>query len=223
MSDITIVLGNKNYSSWSLRGWLPLVQSGLPFQEIVIPLRQPDTARLIAQHSPSGKVPVLKAGDLTVWDSQAIGEYLAERVPAAGLWPADPASRAVARAVAAEMHSGFAALRQRMPMDLRSDFPGYDTGAAAAADIARILEIWTHCRATFGAGGDFLFGSFSLADAAYAPVVARLVTYHVPLEGAAARYRDAVMAHPAMVAWRAAALAEPWVIEHPERDSPPSR
>ncbi len=210
----TIVLGNKSYSSWSLRGWLALAQCGVPFDEVVVPLRRSDTVATLAPHSPSGKVPVLKVGALTLWDSLAIGEYLAERFPNAGLWPSDSTARAFARCVVAEMHSSFPAIRTLMPMNLRELFPGSEVHPTVAADIARIVEVWTQCREQFGGSGDFLFGAFSLADAAFAPVVTRLVTYDVALEGVAARYRDAVMAHEPLIRWREAALEEPWTIDY---------
>jgi glutathione S-transferase len=215
MARFTLVIGNKNYSSWSLRAWLALRQTGAAFDEVVIPLDRADTAQAIQQWSPAGKVPVLIDGDLTVWDSLAIGEYLAEQYPEAGLWPSDAAARAVARSAAAEMHSGFAALRRDMPMDVRrrtARTPSRDV----AADIARICALWHECRARFGGGhGDFLFGDFTLADAVYAPVASRLVTYGVELPDTARAYVDAIMAAPAMRAWADAAAAEPWVIDDP--------
>ncbi len=224
MAEFSITLGNKNYSSWSLRGWLALKQTGAAFQEAVIPLRRPDSHDKILAVSPSGRVPLLQHGALKVWDSLAIGEYLAERFPAAGLWPATAEARAVARAVSAEMHAGFAALRRHMPMDLSRRHPGLGQAPGVAEEIARIVAIWQDCRVRFGKDGDFLFGGITLADAAFAPVATRFVTYEVPLEGAAAAYRDAVMAWPALVEWTAAARAEPWVIEFPERGGPaPSR
>lgn len=221
MTEYTLILGNKAYSSWSLRGWLLLKRSGVPFEERVVPLFRPGFKAEILAHSPSGRVPALVAGELTVWDSLAIAEYLHERHPEAGLWPEDPAARAVARAVAAEMHAGFAALRERLPMDLKRAplAPGeIDTSTGAlGADIARICEIWRDCRARFGAvhpgDGRFLFGEFCAADAFYAPVATRLRGYGVALEGAAAAYRDALLAWPDLVAWTETAQAEPWVIE----------
>jgi glutathione S-transferase len=215
MAELTITLGNKNYSSWSLRGWLALKQTGAAFDEVVVPLDEPETKERILEASPSGRVPVLRHGALTIWDSLAIGEYLAERFPQAGLWPADAEARAVARAVTAEMHAGFAALRSHMPMDLRGRRPGFGSGPGVAEDIARIVAIWEDCRGRFGQGGDHLFGGFTLADAAFAPVATRFVTYDVALEGPAAAYRDAVLAWPALEAWTAAAQAEPWVIAFP--------
>ncbi len=217
MTDFTLILGNKAYSSWSLRGWLLLKRSGAAFEERVVPLGRPGYKAEILAHSPSGRVPALETGELTIWDSLAIAEYLHERYPEARLWPEDPAARAVARAVTAEMHAGFAALRARLPMDLKRAplAPGgYDTGdAALGADIARIAEIWTDCRSRAPSGGRFLFGEFGAADAFYAPVAIRLRGYGVALEGAAATYRDTLLAWPDLVAWTEAAQAEPWVIE----------
>ena len=216
MTDLTIILGNKAYSSWSLRGWLLLKQTGAPFAEVVVPLDRPETHAQILRHSPSGRVPALRAGADTVWDSLAIAEYLNERFPGAGLWPEDAAARAFARAVSAEMHAGFAALRRQMPMDLRRS-PGapQTPGGQTGADVARILAIWKACRDRFAHDGDFLFGRFCAADAFYAPVVTRFITYGVPLEGRAKAYSDAVMSWPAMGEWIAAAKAEPWIIDNP--------
>ena len=213
MADFKIILGNKNYSSWSLRGWLAMAATGAEFDEQVIPLDLPETKAAIRAHTPSGRVPTLEHGDLVIWDSLAIAEYLAECFPNAGLWPADPAARARARSVTAEMHAGFVALRTHMPMDLRNRFPGVGRDApGVAADIARIVEIWEDSRRLFGGDGDFLFGGFGIADAFFAPVVGRFMTYDVTLDGAAAAYRDAVWTWPAFVRWREDAEAEPWVI-----------
>src|SRR5690606_22207742 len=162
------------------------------------------------------KVPVLKHGALTVWDTLAIFEYLAEQFPAAGLWPAAGEARAIARAVAAEMHSGFAALRGAMPMNLRQSLPGRGRGAAVDADIARVCAIWRDCRRRHGQGGPFLFGAFGAADAAFAPVATRFVTYDVALDGVCSAYRDAIVGLPVMGDWYAAARSEPWVIEADE-------
>jgi glutathione S-transferase len=217
MSEFTIVLGNKAYSSWSLRGWLMLKLTGAAFDEVVVPLDRPETKAAIRAHSPSGRVPTLKAEGLAVWDTLAIAEYLHERFPEAGLWPDDPGARARARSVAAEMHAGFAALRARLPMDLKRGPPepgaGFAVDGALTGEIARIVAIWSDCRARFGGAGDFLFGRFGAADAFYAPVATRFVTYGVTLEGAAADYRDALMARPDLRDWIAAAKAEPWIIE----------
>ncbi len=208
MAGLTIVIGNKNHSSWSLRGWLAIKLSGAAFEEILIPLRREDSKRRILEHSPSGLVPLLKVDGLRIWDSLGIAEYLAERYPEAGLWPADPAARAVARSACAEMHSGFAALRRHMPMDISRRFPGEGNAPGVAEDIERITALWRDCRERFGAAGDFLFGDVCLADAFYAPVVTRFVTYEVVLEPLAAAYRDAVLAWPALREWTAAAAKE---------------
>ncbi|PWC74547.1 glutathione S-transferase family protein [Azospirillum sp. TSH64] len=215
MSDPTLVIGNKAYSSWSLRPWLVLKQAGIAFAETPIVLRQPDSAARIAEHSPSGRVPALIHDGLTIWDSLAICEYVAELAPEAGLWPADRAARAVARSVAAEMHSSFVSLRTTMPMDLKRDRKGQGMTEATAADIARIEALWADARARFGvpAGGPFLFGSFTIADAMFAPVVTRLETYGVAVSPVSRAYMDAVLALPAMRDWTAAAKDEPWEFE----------
>ena len=213
MAEFKLIIGNKNYSSWSLRGWLALKKTGVDFEEILIPLHKPDTKEKIRAQSPSGWVPVLHGPDGPVWDSLAIAEYLADRFPAAGLWPADPAARAVARSIAAEMHSGFPALRRNYPMNMRATLPARPENPEAEADIARIEEIWTDCRRNFGAGGPFLFGDFTAADAFYAPVVSRFATYGVAMGPVAEAYAEAVRDWPDMREWTDAAAAEPWVIE----------
>ena len=218
MTPLTLVIGNKNYSSWSLRPWLVLRQAGIPFEEVRIPLYVPESAALLAAWSPSGKVPALHDGDIRVWDSLAICEYLNERFPDKQLWPLDAAARAVARSVSAEMHAGFGALREHMSMNIRARYPGKGRTPECLADIERILAIWTDCRAHFGGGGDFLFGRFGVADAMYAPVVLRFQTYGVALEGAARDYAKAVLAVPAMQEWVAAGVAETERIEMFERD-----
>lgn len=215
MSAVELVIANQNYSSWSLRPWLALKQAGLPFSVTVIPLRQDDTKARILARSPSGKVPALIHNGLTVWDSLAICEYLAELAPDAGLWPADPATRAVARSVSAEMHSGFTALRSNMPMNIRGELPGWGRAPGVADDIARIEAIWTDLRQRCGAEGPYLFGGFTIADAMYAPVVSRFKTYGVTVNPTAQAYADAIQAHPAMQEWTTAALAETWVIDYP--------
>lgn len=215
MAQMTLVIGNYNYSSWSLRAWIALRQAGADFDVVRIPLDRPETKAQIAAWSPSGRVPLLRDGDLAIWESLAICEYAAERFPAARLWPEDSVARALARAVSAEMHAGFAALRRHMPMDCRAKRPGAGRGPGVAEDIARIAAIWADCRARFGADGDMLFGRFTVADAMFAPVVSRFATYGVALDGSARDYADAVLALPAMRAWRAAAAAEKEVIENP--------
>lgn len=203
--SLTLVVGTKRWSSWSLRPYMALVAAGIPFREILIQLRQPDTKEQILRHSPSGKIPLLIDGETKVWDSLAILEYLAERFPQARLWPADPAARAVARSVSAEMHSGFMALRSTCSMDVAEDHPLAEVPDDVAAEVARIDALWSDCRARFGQGGPFLFGAFSNADAMYAPVVTRLRTYGLAVGPLSTAYCEAVMAHPAMVRWIAEA------------------
>lgn len=214
MADITIYLGNKNYSSWSLRPWLALKQTGAPFREVVIPLKRPDTAASILRCSPSGRLPVLQDGETIIWESLAICEYLAERFPDAGLWPRARSARAFARSICSEMHSGFANLRNSLPMDLANRWPIGGRLAVIQADVDRVCAIWRECRQRFGGkdSGEFLFGGFSIADAMYAPVVSRFVTYDVPLDETCRDYVAAVMAHSAMQEWMDAARKEPWVI-----------
>jgi glutathione S-transferase len=218
MADATLIIGNKNYSSWSLRPWLACKRSGLEFDEVLVPLSEPSTKAEILRWTPSGRVPGLKHGDLTIWDSLAIGEYVAELKPEARLWPADRAARAVARAVSAEMHSGFAALREAMPMNIRSSFPGRGITPAVQEDINRITAMWRDCRKRFGqgTGDDLLFGHFTIADAMYAPVVTRFATYAVELDDDARAYMAAVMALPEMIEWVDAARREPMIIPNAE-------
>jgi glutathione S-transferase len=216
MAEFTIYIGNKNYSSWSLRGWLMLKPTGAQFDEVVIPLDETGSRTEILRHSPSGRVPALRHGNLVVWETVAIGEYLAELFPSAGLWPEDRAARAVARAASAEMHAGFAALRNHLPMNMRSSFPSRGATPEAQADINRIVAIWRDCRKRFAGDGAFLFGAFGIADAMYAPVVSRFRTYKIDLEPEAQAYCDAVWALPAMQEWVAAARTEPMIIESAE-------
>ena len=213
MNDLSIVVGNKNYSSWSLRAWLVLKQTGAAFEEIVIPLDRPETKEKLRVHSPSERVPVLKHGGQIIWESLAIAEYLAELFPAAKLWPSHTSARAIARAVSNEIHAGFLALRTHMPMDVRGRYPGKGHGHGADKDIDRIAGLWRECRNRFGGGGDYLFGPFTIADAMYTPVVSRFITYDVELDNISAAYRDAVWRWPAMQAWAKSASDEPWVIE----------
>ena len=208
MPNPVLVIGNKAYSSWSLRPWLLMKQSGIGFEEIRLSLFEEGAKQKILQVSATGKVPVLKDGDLTIWDSLAICEYLAEKYPEKRLWPTETAARACARSISAEMHSGFTELRARMPMNVRREIPGHAKTPGVVADVARIEAIWNDCRSRFGARGPFLFGAFSIADAMYAPVVSRLRTYGVALDGAAARYAAAIHALPAMQEWIAGAHAE---------------
>ncbi|MCW5625459.1 MAG: glutathione S-transferase family protein [Burkholderiales bacterium] len=212
MSDYTLVIGNKNYSSWSLRPWVLMQHAGIPFRELRIPLRTSESAVQIRSHSPSGRVPVLIDGPLTIWDSLAISEYLAERHPELHLWPQRGDARAVARSVSAEMHSGFQALRSGFPMNCRRSLPGIVPSPEAMIDVARILALWRDCRARFGAGGPFLFGTFSVADAMYAPVAFRFATYGVELDAVGDAYRDTLIGLPAMQRWLADAQAETEVV-----------
>jgi glutathione S-transferase len=215
MADLTIYLGNRNYSSWSLRAWLALKATGAAFEEVVIPLFQPGSRETLLKYSPSGKVPALHHGEIVVWDSLAICGYLTENFPAASLWPADPAAKAMARSISAEMHSGFPALRAQFPMNIRSSFPDREVSPEAQSDINRVMAIWRQCRNRFGehADGDFLFGRFTIADAMYAPVVTRFRTYKFDLEREADAYCDAILALPAMQEWVSAAKNEPMVID----------
>ena len=215
-SEFTLVVGNRNYSSWSLRGWLATRAAGVPFDEVLVRLSEPGSKKELLKHSPAGKVPVLKHGACVIWDSLAIIEYLAEIRPAAGLWPADPAARAHARSIAAEMHSGFQALRTHMPMNLRKSLPGKGRGRDVAEDVERICAIWADCRTRYGADGPYLFGRFGAADAMYTPVATRFRTYAVELDDVCQDYVDAVLARPDFLAWHEAALEEPWVIAEDE-------
>ena len=206
-----LLIGNKNYSSWSLRPWLALTEFGIPFEEERVPLFVPGYKERILAASPAGKVPVLIDGSVAVWDSLAIGEYLGEKFPERGVWPRDVAARAHARCVSAEMHSGFQNLRGQMPMNIRKLFPGRPRTPEVEADVARVTALWGEClRAS---GGPFLFGDFSYADAMYAPVVTRFTTYDVHLDGAALDYSNRIWSLAGMQAWRAASVAESEVIE----------
>ena len=210
---LEIVIGNRNYSSWSLRGWLAIKHTGLLFTEIFIPLNQPETKAQIAANSKSGLVPVLKVDGHEVWDSLAIIETLNDLAPDAGLWPDDFSTRARARSVSAEMHSGFYPLRRDMLMDLRSTHTGIGHTEGALKNAARISELWTDCRDAYGAGGDYLFGAWSAADMMYAPVVGRFRTFGIPVDAKVQKYLDAVWAHPDMREWVQSAVDEPYTID----------
>jgi glutathione S-transferase len=214
MSEFTLVIGNKNYSSWSLRPWMLLRHLQLAFEEEVIPLSRPDSAQRISQHSPAGRVPVLKHGAVTLWESLAIGEYLCELTGQG--WPAERGARAHARAVSAEMHAGFGALRAQWPLNARASGRRTPMTVELRADIERIDAIWSDCRRRFGASGPWLFGEYSLADAMYAPVALRFRSYGATLSPAAAAYRDTVLQDPPLQQWLAAAALEPWSIESAE-------
>jgi glutathione S-transferase len=214
MSPYTLIIGNKNYSSWSLRPWLLMRHLGIEFQEIRIPLYMPGSGEQILQFSPAGKVPVLKHGSVTVWDSLAICEYLADLHP--GAWPAERAARTWARSISAEMHSGFAALRREMPMNVRARGRRVTPSEACRSDIARIQEIWRACRQTHAVGGPWLFGRFSIADAMFAPVATRFATYGVPCTEPEAGYMRTVLEDPALQPWLADAASETEVIASSE-------
>jgi len=210
---LRLILGNKNYSSWSLRPYLALAHHKIPFEEIVIPLYEGDYKQQILRYSPAGKVPALVDGEVAVWESLAILDYLAEKFPRLKLWPEEPAARAHARAISAEMHAGFAALRQACPMNLKRVPRPIALSPAVQADVARVTEIWSDARARFGKGGKFLYGEFSAADCMYAPVATRFYNYAVPVDLVASAYVDAIHALPAFVAWREAGLKEPWAMK----------
>lgn len=211
-----LYLGNKLYSSWSLRPWLAMKAAKLVFDETVIPLYRDGSKAAMLKVSPTGKVPTLVDGDVTVWESLAIIEYVAEKFPDAGIWAKDVKARAHARAVSNEMHAGFQALRRGCPMNLGKKFARRERGPDVAADVARIQEVWAEARSRFGKGGPFLYGAFTAADAMYAPVVTRLDTYQIGVGAGTRDYMEAVLDHPAFVAWRKAALDEPWELPHYE-------
>lgn len=213
-----LVIGNKTYSSWSLRAWAAAKLSGLDFEEVLVPLDTPEFANRVREVSPAARVPVLVDGDLAVWDSLAIIEYLAELAPAGRLWPQDRAARARARSICAEFHSGFPDLRGHYPMNLRRRPSPHPRSPDAARDIARVCEIWRECRAEHAGEGDFLFGAFSAADCFFAPVVTRFLTYLLPMGEVERAYAEAVMAHPILVEWREGAANETWVVDADEVD-----
>jgi glutathione S-transferase len=217
---LELVIGNKNYSSWSLRPWIAMKAAGIRFDETVIPLDAPDFKQRVGKLTPAGKVPVLIDGGLPIWESLAILEYLAEKFPEAELWPADTVARAHARALSAEMHAGFAPLRRHCPMNIRRLPKPRQLTAEVEGDVKRIDTMWADCRARFGKGGSFLFGGFGAADAMYAPIVSRLHTYGMDVSSAARSYMDAVMALPGWAEWTAAARREPWVMQRCEVDWP---
>ena len=213
----TLIIANKVYSSWSMRPWLLMRHFEIAFDEIVIPMDERTSKQAMLAHAPTGKCPSLRDGDIAVWDSLAIVEYLAERYPDRPIWPADPAARAVARSLSAEMHAGFMALRRNLPMNMRREPARRSLDSATQADleaeITRIEAAWTDARACFGDGGSFLFGAFSAADAMFAPVVDRFRAYDVSVGVETSRYMAAMMALPAWADWRAEALAEGWRLD----------
>jgi glutathione S-transferase len=213
-----LIIGNKNYSSWSFRPWIAMKVAGISFEERVISLNDPDFKRAIASVSKNGRVPAIDDDGVHVWESLAVLEYLAEKFPDAKLWPADVQARAHARAIAAEMHAGFSALRSECPMNFWRPVKRRELSAEALADAARIDAMWSECLVRYG--GPFLFGSFGAADAMYAPVVSRFHTYAVEVGERSRAYMDAVMALPAWGEWKEAALKEPWVLPDDEPDWP---
>jgi glutathione S-transferase len=217
---LTLLIGNKNYSSWSFRPWIAMRAAGIPFEEILIPFTDPDFKERVLTFSPAGKVPVLIDAGVHVWESLAILEYVAEKFPAAGLWPPEPKARAHARVLASEMHAGFGPLRGHCPMNMWRPVLKRDLPADAQDNVKRIDAMWTDCRNRFGDGGPFLFGRFSAADAMYAPVVSRFSTYAIDVGAGSRAYMDAVLALPAYVEWKAAAVQEPWVFAEDEPDWP---
>lgn len=217
-----LTIGNKIYSSWSLRPWILMRALDIPFTETVVCLDTPEFRKEVDSISAAGKVPVLQDEGLTIWDSLAIVEYLADKYPEKRIWPVDPAARAHARSASAEMHSGFGALRSACPMNLGKRYAYRDRGAKVEKDVARVVALWTEALERFGtpAGGGFLYGSFTAADAMYAPVVTRLDTYGYNVPQPIRAYMDRILSHPAFVEWKTAALAETWVLEHDEVDQP---
>ncbi len=216
---LKLIIGNKAYSSWSLRGWLAVKQSGLPFEEITVPMFDEDWDKRTqgAEFAPSGgKVPILWDDKTFVWDSLAIIEWLAEKTDRARYWPEDDAARGMARSMAAEMHSSYQNLRRECGMNVRKQFPPGPISEEVRQEIIRILELWAEARARYGSGGPYLFGDFGAVDIMFAPVVTRFATYSIPLPRFAAAYAEAIMHHPWMREWIDAAQEEPWVIERYE-------
>lgn len=214
-----LVIGSKNYSSWSLRPWLLMRQFDVAFDEITLPLDTPEFYSRVGDYSPSGRVPALRHGDTHVWDSLAICEYVNEIFLNGRGWPGDVTARAYARSISAEMHSGFSALRSEMPMNCRKRVHDFPISDACRADIARIKSIWRDARERFGKGGDFLFGTFCIADAMYAPVMFRFLSYGVSLDGVERAYADTLRALPAIADWIADAATEPLATLH-EQNTP---
>jgi glutathione S-transferase len=216
---LKLIIGNKAYSSWSLRGWLAVKQSGLPFEEITVPMFDEDWDKRRAgdEFAPSGgKVPILWDESTVIWDSLAIIEWLADKTDKSRYWPKDDAARGMARSMAAEMHSSYQNLRRECSMNVRKQFPPKPLSEGVRAEIIRILELWAEARARYGSGGPYLFGTFGAVDIMFAPVVTRFITYSIPVPRFAAAYMEAVLNHPWMQEWIEAAQEEPWVIEQYE-------
>ncbi len=214
MPDLVLVIGNKTYSSWSFRPWIMLKQAGIPFEEKMVWIHEPDSLKNIRQHSPAGRVPVLEDGKIKVWESLAILEYLAEKFPQKNLWPKSAPARAMARSISNEMHAGFTALRKAMPFNCKTSTPLKEIPAEVLDDVERVMEIWKDCRKHYGKGGEFLFGGFSAADAMYAPVCSRFETYSVRLDAVSKAYCNAILSLPATQEWIDAAKKETRVIRH---------
>ncbi|MGA7965763.1 MAG: glutathione S-transferase family protein [Gammaproteobacteria bacterium] len=221
MTKALLVIGNRNYSSWSLRGWLALAKSGAEFEVRRLALGTPEFRSEIGRYSPSGRVPVLHHTGRIIWDSLAIGEYANETFAGDGLWPTDTAARAHARSASAEMHSGFAALRSELPMNCRARDRRVVASPALEHDVERIRTLWRESREHFGADGPWLYGRWSIADAMYAPVASRFHTYGIELDGLAAEYAATALADSDLEAWMSAAAAEPEVLDEEERGRPP--
>jgi len=221
---LKLIIGNKAYSSWSLRGWLAVKQSGLPFEEITVPLfdEEWDRRREGNEFAPSGgKVPVLWDDKAVIWDSLAIVEWLADKTGRDRFWPADDVARGMARSMAAEMHSGYENLRRECGMNVRKRFPPRPLSDNVRAEVSRIMELWAQARARHGDGGPYLFGTFGAVDIMFAPVVTRFVTYSIAVPRFAAAYMEAILGHPWMHEWIEAAQEEPWVIE--KYEAPPTQ
>lgn len=217
-----LLIGNKCYSSWSLRAWLLMRVAGITFTEQLVPLDEPGFKEAIFAAAPGsgGTVPTLVDGEIAVWETLAICEYLHDVQPQAGIWPRDGAARAHARAISSEMHAGFTALRSACPMNLGKRFATRDRGPGVARDVERLTGLWRQARERFGTGGPFLYGAFSAADAMFAPVVTRLDTYGIAVDPVSQGYMRAILALPAYREWLAAALVEPWIVAQDEVDEP---
>jgi glutathione S-transferase len=218
MSSLELVIGNKNYSSWSFRPWIMMAMAGLKFKETLVKLDTPEFKPAVLRHSKAGKVPILHHGKVTVWETLAIMEYLADAYPSKHFWPQSKPARAMARAVSHEMHAGFGALRNACPMNMRRPRKAVHFSVETLANIARIEALWKDCRAAYGKGGPFLFGQFTVADAMYAPVVSRFETYDIKVSKISRAYMDAVQETKAYRSWKDAALKEPWIVPSDEVD-----
>lgn len=213
---IHLAVGNKLYSSWSLRAGMLLRAFDIPHEESVIAMYKDDTKANMLVHGPTGKVPAIRDGDINVWESLAIVEYIADSFPHKAIWPRNKAARAHARAASSEMHAGFMGLRSACPMNLTARFQPKDRGKQVESDLVRLETLWREARSGYGAGGDFLYGAFCAADAMYAPVATRLDTYQIEVSSDTRRYMDAILNHPAFLSWKAEAFREPWFLPHYE-------